>query len=237
MALSVANVTAWDFTDSTDPRLSKTGQTGEEFVLSGGATVNTTNGIECLTGGDLARLTCTNGSLLTGWTLPYTMFYVVTPDRTASVSGSSARLFSRATTGSANNLIGARGSNLTTGVFNFNVDVAASIQGTLPDLTETLLTVEFRTNGLTIWFGTSTHVNNTAQSYTMPTLNTTDVIDFGSRDGNNPKMMCKGFALIPGTTTSQDRTDLTADWRTALFSTGPSAATLARYRKLCKLTK
>ena len=222
MAISVSGVIGWDFTSASTPLASKVGQ-AETFSLLSGATVDTTNGIVCNAGYETAELTCTNGSALVGWSYPYSVVQVITTDRTGA--GSQTHSFNRMNSAGSTNIIGAY-LNVTNGVTAItNGSYTKANASTIADLTETIVIFEIRANGLSVWHGSTLQVAETGQSITMPTLATTDVFVFGSRDGNNPKVSAKGFALVPGAMTSTDRTDIAADWRTALLG---AAATTSR---------
>ncbi len=226
MALSVAGVIGWDFTAAVAPLASKVGQAAT-FSAEGGAVVDTTDGFQATTASDRLKLVCTAEGALVGWTLPYTFLTVITHLRSGSAttipigarmsSGHSVLLGARAAGNSGGLSIVS-----TTGVNTFT---------SLPDSVETICITEIRANGMTQWFGASQTYTNT-NSYSVPSLATSDYILLGPSDSNTGGFTAKGFALIPGLTTSDDRTALAADWRVALFGApGPTPAAIAYYRR------
>ncbi|BAH39312.1 MAG TPA: hypothetical protein DGD08_01880 [Gemmatimonas aurantiaca] len=212
MGLSVSNVIAWDFTSASTPLASKIGQAAT-FSLLNGADITEANGIRLLTSGDRADLSCAAGGRLVGWTHPYTMVSVFICPRTGSAV--SIPMGRRVTSAGANILgNGASGSSGAIHVVNSGTGINPT--ATAPNGTPVVLITEFRANGTAVWFGATSMWSN-AVSYTMPALNTTDIIRFGPGDGNTAAMTAQGFALVPGVLSAADRTALAANWRTALF--------------------
>lgn len=217
MALSIADYIAWDFLRASNPLNSIAGQ-AETFALSGGATVDTTNGIRLPTTGDLARLTCTNGGDLVGWAYPYT-FVFIGKRRTTGTGFGQPLLYRPAPVQLG---ITIQPDNVSTPLAMFNTS-AYQRQPSATIATDTLFIaiVELRANGATLWVDNVEVFTGTDQSLSMPTLATSDTIDFGTASGVVMDCDMHGCALVPGALTSQDRTNLQTDWQAAL---APAAA-------------
>lgn len=225
MAFSVANHVAWDFTQASNPLVQIAGTAST--VVNGGS-INTTDGI-VIGAWENAYAPCSNGGDFSSWAYPYTFVIVVKVTRTGA-SGSENMCMMRMDSGMSSRLIGGK-VNSTGGQISPNNTTGYELLGadTLADATDEILIMEFRANGLSTWRGTTAGGSNTAQSLSMPTLNTTDRIVFGALDGNDPNMNVKGMALVPGALNGTDRTNLVSDWRAVFAAAGGGGALFRPY--------
>lgn len=221
MAFSVANHIAWDFTQASNPLVQIAGTAST--VVNGGS-INTTDGI-VIGAWENAYAPCTNGGDFSGWAYPMTFVIVVKVTQTGA-SGSQNMCMMRMDSGMSTKKLGGKVNSTNGNIAPENNSYELLLADDLTDATDEILIMEFRANGLSTWRGTTAGGSNTAQTISMPTLNTTDRIVFGALDGNDPNMNVKGMAIVPGALNGTDRTNLVSDWRAVFAAAG--GATVAK---------
>lgn len=226
MALSLTPVELWDFQDASTPLV---GQTyGTTFVAQNGAVVSTTNGLELNVAADFFRVSGGLDAALQSFTLPFTVV-MVCQRKTGDGTSNYRNLFERTTSGGASlwKIDHSNPNSPTTNVLGIQSIGSARYPNVNQTIdTTAVLTVTWTSTKTQAWRDTTNLVDSTHASTpaTAPTLTSTDRLNFGTGVSHSG-MYVYAAALFDGELTSQDRTDLAADWRSALFG---SASTLFR---------
>ena len=218
MALSISPVERWDFQSVTSPLVGL--EHGTTFVSNNGAVVSTANGLELNVAADFFRVSGGMDSALQTFTLPFTVV-MVCQRRAGDGTSNYRNLFERTTSGGASlwKIDHSNPDSPTTNVLGIqNIGSARypNVNQTID--TTAVLTVTWTSTKTLAWRDTTNLVDATHASTpaVAPTLTSTDRLNFGSGVSHSG-MYVYAAAMFGGELTSQDRTELAADWRSTLF--------------------
>lgn len=221
----------WDFTRPRYPLQSALGPRAQ-VVPANGASVNRKRGLVCIDSSTVAKVSCALNAALLPTAYPLTFVTVAT--FTQSSSGTYDRLWVCMTSADATAGLTLSYNDSLFAIGNSTFSQIGIARPGLIYTKPTVLIVEHRANGSSLWMNGVLLFETTAQTLTFPTISRTHYWRIGAREGttNSPRVTMHAVAMAQQTLTETQRSAIQRNWRTALFPRVAPAVPLLPFRTL-----